>query len=148
MGFSQSGDEKNDEAEELRHNKPETALCLDDVRQVEGACKRDRTHERQPHEDFVAYQLSGGAKASQKCELAVRGPATDDHAVSRKTGHGQKEQDSNVDVGHDKPWCDRDHGKRHQRRDDDDGGCQHEDDLIGERGNPIFFGENFDHVGE
>ncbi len=46
MGFSQSGDEKNDEAEELRHNKPETALCLDDVRQVEGACKRDRTHER------------------------------------------------------------------------------------------------------
>ncbi len=54
VSLGDAGDQKDDEAEELRADVPQAALCLDYVAKIERACQQDDAEQREAHEHLVA----------------------------------------------------------------------------------------------
>src|SRR5262249_12602680 len=143
-----TGDEENPQPEKLRDTKPHAPLRLDDLAQVERAGEHHYTHQRQTHEDFVAQHLRRRPQAAQQRVLVVRSPPGQYYAVSPHRRHRQKKEQSDVEVNHHNARRERDDGVAEQRGNYDYRRGDDEDRLVGEGRNPIFLGEDLDHVGQ
>ena len=128
--------------------KPEALLGLDDRPEIERAGDEHHAHQRQTHEHLVAQHLSRGAQPAEQRVLAVRGPAPEDHAVDAERGHGEKEQQPDVEADDADSGRDRHDRERQQHGHDDHRGRHDEHRPIGERRDPVFLGEDLDRVGD
>ena len=134
VGHGDAGDDEGAEAEELRNDEPDVVdLVLDDVAHVERADLGDDAHQRQGQEHLVGDGLGRGAQAAEQGELVVARPAGEQHGVHRQAGHGEEEQDADVQVRHAPGGGDRHDGEGDEQGAHRDHRGQGEDHLVGER---------------
>ena len=101
VGHGYAGNEEGTEADELRNDVPQAlVLGFDDVAQVERAGLDHHAHQRQAHKHFIGNGLGRGAQAAEQGELVVTGPAGEQHGIHRQTGHGEEEQQTDVQIRH------------------------------------------------
>ncbi|MNO94234.1 hypothetical protein D3C76_858520 [compost metagenome] len=147
VSHGDASDEEGQETEDLRNDEPQVLrLVFNDVAHVEGTDLGHDAHQRQGQEHLVGDGLGRGAQAAEQGELVVARPAGEQHGVHRQAGHGEEEQDADVQVRHTPVRGDRNDGEGDQQGAHGDHGCQGEDHLVGERRSPVFLEEHLDHV--
>ncbi|MND94711.1 hypothetical protein D3C80_869380 [compost metagenome] len=148
VSHGDASDEEGAEAEELRNDEPQVlGLVVNDVAHVERADLGHDAHQRQAHEHFVRHGLGRGPQAAEQGVLVVRRPTGEQHGIHRQTGHGEEEQQADVQVRDTPGRGDRDDGESDQQGTHGHDRRQGEDHLVDEGWVPVFLEEHLQHVG-
>ena len=99
--FGDTGDEKDEESQNLRDDVPDVsrALGLDDVDERHRAGQHQGANDRQTLRNLVGDHLRRRSQPSHERELRVRRPAADDDAVHTERRHGDDEEGADVEIG-------------------------------------------------
>ena len=96
IGFGESGDQKQDETEDLRErhledappgheSEVETLLAVDDLAQAESVQDQQRCDQGESHRQFVADHLRGASQAAHQRIFIVRRPTGQRDAVDAQS---------------------------------------------------------------
>ena len=165
VGLGKGGGDEDDGAQGLQHHTPhgdeaeeQFSLELGDLRQVDRTVDHQQADQGEPHGDFVADHLGGGAEAAEHAVLVVRRPTCENDAVHREADDSQEPEDAEVrgdglhqvllavdyqSVGEGNR-CKGDQADR-----ENDHRRQHKIEFVPDVGrNHIFLGEQFHRIGE